>query len=176
MIFSKICFSENFSIKFWTSLKNELHGKNQFPGLENNFSWFSVDFRPKNPCNRWFFGLFLPHEANLWSRNKKIYPRESLQFFFWVKPSSILTNATNGAWITNLEKKFFLPGKKESRFVICTSHVFFRWSCIAWNEGILICRKLKLFFSSVAIQKPFVSGNMGRFRTTLTKIWSDSFW
>ena len=45
--FQKSVFSENFSIKFWTSLKNELHGKNQFPGLENNFSWFSVDFRPK---------------------------------------------------------------------------------------------------------------------------------
>ena len=31
--FQKSVLPENFSIKFWTSLKNELHGKNQFPGL-----------------------------------------------------------------------------------------------------------------------------------------------
>ena len=31
--YQKSVFTENFLIKFWTSLKNDLHGKNQFPDL-----------------------------------------------------------------------------------------------------------------------------------------------
>ena len=31
--FSKFCFTENFTIKLRTSLKNNMYGKNEFPGL-----------------------------------------------------------------------------------------------------------------------------------------------
>ena len=42
--FQKSVLPENFPIKFWTSLKNDLHGRKQFPGFYINFSWFFGHF------------------------------------------------------------------------------------------------------------------------------------